>query len=260
MISAPLRVALALVCCLAPAAAQAQGGAFRVDDAAVGDPGASQLETLAGASLNRSRERVFSARLGHTLALFPALQLSLGVERDGSARGEETERGKRRFWGTTLAPEAKLRLLDLDGHGRLGLAAKAGLGWRSSLHRARAEDDDEAAPFRRLETVFGLGIATIRLTETVTVNVNGGIERDRIDRRTAPLWGVGTAWRAVADSPIGSTTLIAEVSGSDRGRSAVQAGLRQTLFEERLDLDLVLGRNLSDERATWLVGAIAVRF
>jgi len=255
-----LTAALAAALCFAPAAAHAQGGAFRVDDAAVGDPGRSQIETIAAFSLGRARERLFSARLGHTLAVFPALQLSLGVERDGAARGDEPDLGKRRFWGTTLAPEAKLRLLDAEEHGRLGLAVKGGLGWRSSLQRGRGEDGEEAVPFRRLESAFGLGIATLRLAETVSVNLNGGVERDRVAGRTQPLWGLGASWRVFGDSPLGATTLVAEASGTDRGRAALQGGLRQTVFEERVDLDLVLGRNLSDERASWLVVGLTARF
>lgn len=110
--------------------AYARGGPFLVDDAALGAPGAVQLETVAGFSLQRSRERLFALRPGYTLSALP-LQLSLGIEREGIARGGEGP--KRRAWGTALAPEAKLRLLDLDAQGRPGLALKAGASWRASL-------------------------------------------------------------------------------------------------------------------------------
>jgi hypothetical protein len=247
--------ALALVC--ASSAALAQGGPFRVDDSGVEEAGTIKLEASGAFSLDGRREREFSIRPGFTPELLPFVEFSLGLTR--SAEGRDPEDAKRRFWGTRLEPEAKVELVPVERHG-VGLGLKVGAAWRLSAQRLGADVDPEVAGLRRLESLSAAGIATLRPLESLALNLNLGVERDRIDRRTAPLWGVGAAWRAVEDSPIGGTTLIAEVSGSDRRRSAVQAGLRQTLFEERLDLDLVLGRNLSDERATWLIGGIAVRF
>lgn len=238
-------------------AALAQGGPFRVDDSGVEEAGTIKLESFGAFSVNRSREREISVRPGFTPALLPFVEFSLGLTRRAEAR--DPDDAKRRFWGTRLEPEAKIELLPVERHG-VGLGLKVGAAWRLSAQRLGADVDPDAVGFRRLETLFATGLATVRPFESLALNLNLGVERDRIDRRTAPLWGVGAAWRAVEDSPIGSTTLIAEVSGSDRGRSAVQAGLRQTLFEERLDLDLVVGRNLSDERAMWLIGGFAVRF
>ncbi|MDW8444446.1 MAG: hypothetical protein RML45_09170 [Acetobacteraceae bacterium] len=252
-----LLAAIALASLTAAQQAGAQGGPFLVDDAAVGAPGAAQVETVGRFSVNGARERVFSVRPGYTLDALP-LQLSLGVVRDGLSRGDDGP--KRRFWGTALEPEAKLRLLDLDAHGRVGLALKTGLSWRASQQRAGASDEDEAAPFRRLESAFGLGIASFRLSEGLTVNLNAGVERDRLESRTQPLWGIGAGWTVLPETALGSTRLIAEASGTDRGRAALQAGLRQTVFDDRVDLDLVVGRNLSDERATWLVFGLATRF
>ncbi|WP_114373890.1 hypothetical protein [Elioraea thermophila] len=237
---------------------QAQAGAFAVDDATIGTPGEVSLDLVAGVSVNRARERVFAATPAYTLQAIP-LQLSLEFAREGLARGDEGP--KRRFWGTALAPEAKLRLLDLDAHGRIGLAVATGFSWRASLQRpGPTEDEDEVPRFRRLESISGLGITSFRLVERVTLNLNAGLERDRAEGRTQPLWGVGAAWVALPETPLGTTTLIAEASGTDRGRAALQAGLRQTLWDDRVDLDLVVGRNLSDERATWLVFGVAGRF
>lgn len=256
----PIRLlfALAFILLMTLDRVHAQGGPFLVDDAAIGESGAAQLETIAGFSLQRSRERVFSVRPAYTLAAAP-LQLSLGIARDGLARGDDGP--KRRFWGTSLSPEAKLRLVDLDADGRIGLALRTGVSWRAALQRpGPAEDEDEAPRFRRLESIYGLGIASFRLVERVTLNLNAGLERDRAEGRTEPLWGVGAAWVALPETPLGTTTLIAEASGTDRGRAALQAGLRQTLWDDRVDLDLVVGRNLTDERASWLVFGVTGRF
>lgn len=242
---------------LSLSAALAQGGPFRVDDSGVEEAGTLKLEALGAFSVNRGREREVSVRPAFVPAALPFVEFSLGLTRGAEAR--DPDDAKRRFWATRLEPEAKVEILPVERFG-IGLGAKAGAAWRLSAQRLGADEDPDAPGFRRLETLFATGIATVRPIEALALNLNLGVERDRIDRRTAPLWGVGVAWRAIEESPIGGTTLIAEVSGSDRGRSAVQAGLRQSLFDDRLDLDLVVGRNLSDERATWLVGGFAVRF
>lgn len=236
----------------------AQAGAFAVDDSAVGAAGEVSLDLVAGVSVNRARERVFAATPAYTLQAIP-LQLSLDLARDGLARGDDGP--KRRFWGTSLSPEAKLRLVDLDANGRIGLAVATGLSWRASLQRpGPAEDEGEAPRFRRLESVYGLGIASFRLVEGVTLNLNAGVERDRVAGRTQPLWGLGATWQVFESESLGETSLIAEGFGSDRGRTGLQAGIRQTVHRGRIDLDLAVGRNLSDERATWLVFGVTGRF
>lgn len=86
------------------------------------------------------------------------------------------------------------------------------------------------------------------------------MERDRVAERTQPLWRLGATWQVFESETLGETSLIAEGFGSDRGRTGLQAGIRQTVHRGRIDLDLAVGCNLSDERATWLVFAVAARF
>lgn len=243
--------------CLSVPAALAQGGPFRVDDSGVEEAGTIKLESFGAFSVNRNREREISVRPGFVPTALPFVEVSLGLSRSAEAR--DPDDAKRRFWATRLEPEAKVELLPTERHG-IGLGVKVGAALRLSAQRLGADEDPDVPGSRRLETLFATGIATVRPIEVLALNLNLGVERDRIDRRTAPLWGVGVAWRAIEASPIGGTTLIAEVSGTDRGRSAVQAGLRQTVLDDRLNLDLVVGRTLSDARATWLVGGFAVRF
>ncbi len=247
----------AMTYCSAVPAALAQGGPFRVDDSGVEAAGTIKLEAFGAFSATRSREREVSFRPGFVATALPFVEFSLGLARGAEAR--DPEDAKRRFWATRLEPEAKLEVLPVDRHG-IGLAVRVGAAWRLSAQRLGADVDPDQPGFRRLETLFSTAIATVQPIEALALNLNLGVERDRIDRRTAPLWGVGVVWRAMADGPVGGTALIAEVSGSDRKRSAVQVGMRQSLSEDRLDLDLVVGRNLTDERATWLIGGVAVRF
>jgi hypothetical protein len=245
---APLVLGLAA---LAPAPALAQGGPFRVDDSGITEPGRYKIEAFAGFSTQASRERQFTITPGTTLSLLPFVEFSLGISRSGDAR-EPDDSGKRLFWTTTLEPQAKIELLPLDRHG-IGLALKGGLAWRASAQRPAAAEDDPS--FRRTESVFGLGIVSVQPFEPLQLNLNLGAERDRIAGRTAPLWGIGANYAVLEQ-----TRLIAEASGQDRGRAALQAGIRQTVLDGQVDLDLVVGRNLSDEKATWLILGTAVRF
>lgn len=235
------------------APALGQGIGYRVDDSGVTEPGTSKLEAFTAFSGQGSREAQFTLTPGTTLAIIPFLELSVGITRIGLAR-EADGSGKRLSWTTALEPQLKAELLPIDRH-RIGLAAKAGLSWRSTAQRPAPAEDEAGAAFRRTGSVFGLGIVSLQPVEPLTVNLNLGAERNRIDDRTAPLWGVGAVHEVLEN-----TKLIAEASGTDRGRAALQAGIRQTVFGGSLDLDVAFGRNLSDEKATWLTLGAAVRF
>jgi hypothetical protein len=249
---APLALAAALAA--APAFAPkalAQGGPYRVDDAAIAAPGTFKLEAYGSFSVNRSRERGYTVTPGATFEALPFVEFSLGIERAGDARGDDS--GKLRFWSTVVSPQAKITLLSLQRDG-IGLALKTGFSNRAALQRAEP-DADAPQRFRRLDLPFATAIVSVAPIESMTVSANLGVEYDRTETRAAPLWGVGAAWEAIQ-----SLSLIGAVSGSDRGRTALQAGLRKTVLDGRLDLDVVLGRNLSDERATWIIAAFAARF
>jgi hypothetical protein len=55
-------------------------------------------------------------------------------------------------------------------------------------------------------------------------------------------------------------TAIAEAFGRDRGRPGLQLGIRPTILDGRVDLDLILGRNLSERRANWVTLGVTGRF
>jgi hypothetical protein len=222
---------------LLPALALAQGGPYRVDDAAILAPGSAKLEATWGFSFRRPREADITLTPAATFRLLPMAEFSLGI-----ARSAEVAVGGRE-WATRLSPRVKIELVPLSEERPIGLAVAAGLSWRT------------ASGANRLETLEALGILSLRAAEPLTVHVNLGLERDREVRRTAPLWGLGAAWE-VADG----TALIAAVSGSDRGRSALEAGVRQGLGEGLPTLDLVLGRNLSDRGGSWLVLGLTAEF
>ena len=249
---APLALAAALAA--APAFAPkalAQGGPYRVDDAAIAAPGTFKLESYGAFSVNRSRERGYTVTPGATFEALPFVEFSLGIERAGDARGDDS--GKLRFWSSVVSPQAKVALLPIERHG-IGLALKTGFSYRTALQRPEP-DADAPQRFRRLDLPFATAIVSVAPIESVTVSANLGVEYDRTETRAAPTWGLGAAWEAIE-----SLSLIGAVSGSDRGRAALQGGLRKTVLDGRLDLDVALGRNLSDERATWIIAGFAARF
>lgn len=222
---------------LLPAPALAQGGPYRVDDAAILAPGGVKLDAAWGLSVRRPREAEFSLTPAATFRFLPMAEVSLGIARSAEAAAAGRE------WATRLSPRVKIELLPFSEDRPFGLALATGLSWRT------------APGANRLETLEAVGILSVRPAAALTLNANLGVERDREARRTAPLWGLGAAWE-VADG----TALIAAVSGSDRGRSALQAGVRQGLGEGLPMLDLVLGRNLSDRRGSWLVLGLTAEF
>jgi hypothetical protein len=222
---------------LVPAPALAQGGPYRVDDSAILAPGAAKLDAAFGAALRRPRELEATLTPAVTFRFLPMAEFSLGLSR--SAEAAETGRG----WATRLSPRVKIEVLPLAEDRRFGLAIATGLAWRT------------APGATRLETLDAVGILSVRPAEPLTLSLNLGLERDREAGRTAPLWGVGAAWEVQE-----GTALIAALSGSDRGRSALQGGLRQGLGEGLPTLDVVLGRNLSDRRGAWVVLGLTAEF
>jgi len=247
---APLALAAALAPAFTPGAL-AQGGPYRVDDAAIAAPGTFKLESYGAFSVNRSRERAYTVTPGATFAGLPFVEFSLGLERAGEARGDDAD--KLRFWSTVVSPQAKVALLPIERHG-IGLALKTGFSYRTALQRPEP-DPDAPARLRRLDLPFATAIVSVAPIESVTVSANLGVEYDRTENRAAPTWGLGAAWEAIE-----SLSLIGAVSGSDRGRAALQSGVRKSVLDGRLDLDVALGRNLSDERATWIIAGFAARF
>jgi hypothetical protein len=229
--------ALLLLPLLLPAPALAQGGPYRVDDSAILAPGRAKLDGAFGVSLRRPREIEATLTPAATFRFLPMAEVSLGLSR--SAEAAEGGRG----WATRIAPRVKIELLPLSEDRPFGLALATGAAWRT------------APGATTLETLQAVGILSVRPAEALTLNLNLGVERDREERRTAPLWGVGAAWEVRE-----GTALIAALSGSDRGRSALQGGLRQGLGEGLPTLDLVLGRNLSDRRGSWLVLGLTAEF
>lgn len=204
-----LRPVLLALAWLAAGAAQA-GSPMAVDDAGIVAPGSCQLESW-----------VRRARPGNETWALPAcnpggdLELTVGGASIAS-QGGRTE-------GDVLM-QAKTLLRPLESGG-WGVALAAG-GIR---HRQAGTTD-----------LYAYVPATLSLADdALLVHANLGWLREGARRRDHLSWGVGSEWRLTP-----RTSLLAETFGQDAGRPAWQAGVRQWLLPERLQLDATCGNRL----------------
>ncbi len=157
-------------------------------------------------------------------------------------------------WGTDALVKAKTNLIPVE-QGKVGL----GLFGALAFDLKTGENTD----------VLVVVPATWQISEQFKINVNGGWLWDRVADRHRLAWGAGFEWNFV--KPV---TLIAEVFGFAGELPAVvegepppprsitqprfQAGLRFTPHE-KIDLDLIYGRNIFGENANWFTIGLNVR-
>lgn len=228
---------------LAPTPAVAAGGAFAVDDAEIGKPGDCEVNAWASFASNGNRADVFAptcvVKLGIPVELGGILQRS----RDDSA------------WSTSGTLTGKVNLIPVDGH-PFGLGLAGGSSW--DLVTGASTGGFIYLP------------ATIEVRDNFRVNVNGGWLYDGGAKINYLTWGAGFEWNFV--KPL---TLIGEVFGQvgslpagDPGdppspnsirQPRTQIGLRYTP-QEKIDLDLIWGRNITGENSNWVTLGVNLRF
>jgi hypothetical protein len=104
---------------------------------------------------------------------------------------------------------------------------------------------------------------TLRLSDVVRINFNGGWLWDRTVDRHYLTYGIGVDWR----TPDNVWTLTAEVFGQT-GAPAAVASVTQPRFQtglrwrpiDRWNVDLIYGRNIQGENAHWITVATIIRF
>lgn len=208
--------------------ARAAGGAYVVDDAVIVAPGECQVESWAAGGGNGDRTFVVSPAC--TLAALPAVEFAFQPQRvrvDGS-------------WTTELGGQAKIGVLPMDRFG-IGVAPTIGVSHDASIDRTS-------------RYFFNLPM-TVAPLDRLKVNLNTGWLREATPRQDFLTWGAGAEWMIAP--PI---MLIGEVFGRDKGRSGWQAGPRLSPFGEVLDLDLIVGRDLTGMPATWLTFGATIHF
>ncbi len=213
---------------LAPAAVFAAGGPYAVDDAAVLEAGTCQVDAFASFG-DESREAYVLAP-SCVSGFAPWLEAGVAVERahEGGA------------WGTVVEPGLKAVFGEIEEAG-LSFGLSSGLVY------------DRTA--RSVAGYSLVGLVSVELAEPMTINLNAGYERDRAAAADHFVWGAGTVFQANEN-----LAFIAETFGQDEGKTGFQAGFRPTIFNGRVDLDFVYGRNITGESGNWFSAGTSVRF
>lgn len=221
--------------CFLPAAAQAAGGAFVVDDALIGNPGECKVESWVSIASNHDVLAVTS----------PACVINAGIPVEAGATLVRTRSDGE--WSTGLGPKAKINIVPLDDRGfALGLSGTT--LW--NLSTGQNVGSTVNVPF------------TIQASKDFRINLNGGWLYDAVERVNYGTYGAGFEWNFV--QPL---TLIGEIFGLAGRRQDVrsvteprtQLGLRWTPAES-VDVDLIYGRNIAGENAHWLTLGLNLRF
>jgi hypothetical protein len=225
--------AAALACALLASAASwngasAAGGAFAVDNAGVDDAGSCKVESWA--SFARNDDRIF--------AVAPACAVSLGQPVEFGVQVARAHSGGE--WGTGLTLKAKTSIIPFPDEAAFGVAIAGGVGY--DLTAGRSAEYFVALPI------------SIRLAAPFILNLDVGAVWDRASGENFFTWGAG-----VQISLSEKFMLIGEVFGQERERPGMQAGLRFTPHD-KIDFDLIYGRNLTGERSDWLTLGMNVRF
>lgn len=135
-------------------------------------------------------------------------------------------------WGTGLSLKAKTAIVPFTDEAKIGVALVGGVGFDLTA--------------RETAEWFVTVPVSIRLTETFQINFNAGGLWDRIEHKSYFTWGAGFEL-ALGDKH----TVLGEVFGQGSDDPGAQIGLRCTPHE-RIDIDLIYGRNLTGERSDWI--------
>ena len=148
------------------------------------------------------------------------------------------------MWATSITPKAKTKLVPTQS--ALGLAV-AGTSYDLTTNENAA--------------IYAYAPATLRLSEIVRINVNGGWLWDRTVDRHYLTYGIGVDWRLTDILTLTVETFGQAGSSEDPAvtQPRFQAGLRIRPIDT-LSFDIIYGRNIYGEDANWITVATTVRF
>jgi hypothetical protein len=218
-----------------PSHSWAAGAAYQVDTVEISEAGACKVESWLSFADNRD----FIGAVSPVCSVPFVRPLELSAQINRSRADDE--------WGTAATPKVKVNLVQSE-IGKPGLAVSA-----AATYDLRTGEN----------TALALTVpVTLRLSNVVRINVNGGWLWDRVIERQYFTYGVGVDWR----TPDNVWTLTAEVFGqagpSQLGsvtQPRFQAGLRWRPID-RWNVDLIYGRNIAGENANWVTVATILRF
>ena len=239
-----LMVAAATACAQAGSQAHAAGAAFAVDTAEISDVGNCKVEAWTSWANNGkgsagapgSADGLATVNPACVIETFSPTEISAQVVR---SRGDDE-------WATSLTPKAKARLIP-TAIGSFGFAAAVGASYDPKAHETT--------------TVFAYIPATLRLSENVRINLNGGWQLDRTTDRHFATYGVGLDWR-VTDTVILTAETFGQAGTAETAsetRPRYQAGVRYRPVDQ-FNVDVIYGRNINGENADWLTVSTTIRF
>jgi hypothetical protein len=215
--------------------AEAAGTAYGVDTAEVSEAGNCKVESWLSWASNQDFLAITNPSC--VVNITRPVELSVQFQRS-RADGE---------WGTFAAPKFKTNLIP-SAIGKFGVAIAGGAAFDLITH--------ETLGF------YSYIPATMRLSETMRLNVNAGWQWDRIADTHFFSYGVGMDWR----TPDNVWTLTAEVFGlvglgdpKTVGQPRYPVVLRWRPID-RFSMDVILGRNITGENANWITLATSIRF
>lgn len=229
--------AVLIVACLAAGyadVAEAAGGAFTVDTADVLGPGTCKVDSW----VSTARNSDFSAVVNPACVFGAERPFELSVQTNRARADGE--------WSTTVTPKLKTSLIPTE-IGRFGFAAEVGAG----IDTATGENT----------SIFAYVPATLRLSETMRININTGWLWDRIADHHYFTYGVGFDWK-LTDVFQWITEVYGQSGATDFSgvrRPRFQSGLRWRPVDA-VSLDVLYGRNINGERSNWLTIGTTVRF
>lgn len=243
MTDSTLRGSLAIAASIGVAAtmtsrfdAHAAGAAYQVDTVEVSEPGACKVESWASFAGNKD----FVGAVSPACSIPFVRPLELSAQFNRSRSGGE--------WDTVVTPKFKVNLIS-SAIGKPGVAVTGTVTYDFTSRDA---------------TAINLAVpVTLRLSEVVRINVNGGWMLDRTLDRQFLTYGLGVDWR----TPDNVWTLTGEVFGQAANR-ADAASVTQPRFQfglrwrpvDRWNVDVIYGRNITGENANWLTVATVLRF
>jgi len=219
-----------------PAESHAAGAAYQVDTVEVSEAGSCKVESWASFASNSD----FIGAVSPACSVPFVRPLELSAQFNRSRSGGE--------WDTAATPKFKVNLIS-SAIGKPGLAVTGTVTYDFNS---------------RDVTQVNLTVpVTLRLSDVVRINVNGGWMLDRILDRQFLTYGVGIDWR----TPDNVWTLTAEVFGQAANTAELhsttqpryQMGLRWRPID-RWNIDVIYGRNITGENANWLTIATVLRF
>ena len=231
-----LSAAAIMMAAMPASIAQAAGTAFAVDTSEISEVGSCKVE--AWHSSARNKDQVSTANPACVVDLFMPFELSAQITR---SRSDDE-------WATSLTPKAKTKLVP-TAIGSFGLAVAGG----TSFDLTTGENT----------TIFAYAPATLRLSENLRFNVNGGWLWDRAADRHFATYGLSSDLK-LTETVIWTAEVFGQLGPNDPDASGVtqprfQTGLRYRPVD-RFSMDVIYGQNINGEQSHWLTLATTIRF